>query len=89
MLKPALIIGLILAAAGGLFFWYSRPLSPDKASSPVIRETEERLEELRRIRAIRLDTSVFQDPLFRSLRESDTPSSPVITPGRANPFLSL
>lgn len=82
-----LLIILILVLAGGVLFFY-KDRAPENSENAVNDDDEfkSRLAELQRLRDLHLDTSVFRDKFFQSLRLPEKPSEPAITPGRSNPF---
>lgn len=91
-----IILVVLLLAGGGIFVWrayINAPLSLDEGvTDPAI---EALVANMRQIKDIRLDTSLFSDPVFRQLRAPrsvypDTGTGTLIPPvanvGRENPF---
>lgn len=77
---------LILAATG--LVWY-RSVPADKESIQATGETGVRLTELRRLKTLKLDTSVLRNPFFVSLQlpaEAINIEQSSISSGRVNPF---
>ena len=87
------LIIFLLALGGGGWVWYqSRATSQESAAagpSRDILEIEARMAEIRRLKNITIDTSVFQDPRFRALKDVRATSGPAVAPGRVNPFAPL
>lgn len=78
---------LILAATG--FVWY-RAAPVEDESRPITGEAGVQLTELRRLKTLKLDTSVLRDPFFVSLQfpaEATGVEQGGVSAGRANPFL--
>lgn len=83
-----LILILILIFAATAYIWYSYPRSsPPVAEAIPADELTVRLEELRRLKTIKLDTSIFEDRFFQSLVLPKAPVQPEVKVGRPNPFL--
>ncbi|MDB5225226.1 MAG: hypothetical protein JWL87_178 [Candidatus Adlerbacteria bacterium] len=86
--KNMVVIGIVVVALGALFYFYSSGgsaplLSSDEANgSPV---SQEILATLGNLRTIKLDNSVFSDPLFVSLSDFGVTIPPAAA-GRRNPF---
>ncbi|MBP7770717.1 MAG: hypothetical protein KA066_02285 [Candidatus Pacebacteria bacterium] len=82
------LVAVLAAAVAALFYFYSSggdaPLltSSEDAESPV---SQELLATLGNLRTIRLDNSVFSDPLFMSLSDFGVTIPPAAA-GRRNPF---
>lgn len=93
-----IIFILILGIAGYGFYLYApstiTPAGTDNSSV----ELTQRLSDLRKLKNSRIDTSVFQDPVYKALQYSQetaqfqesnnggTPPPLTSQPGRANPF---
>lgn len=78
---------LILAVTG--FVWY-RSVPVEEESRQITGETGVRLTELRRLKTLKLDTSVLRNPFFVSLQlpsETINIEQSRVSAGRANPFL--
>jgi len=78
---------LALSAAG--FFWYRRleiPAEPGSVSGGDTNRFIRTLAEVRRLRGIDIDTSVFQDRFFQELIPPKEIPRPEAKPGRENPF---
>ena len=86
-----LIIFILLLAGLGYFWYQNAKISPPGEEKAGSSELEIRLSELRRLKDLKLDTTLFQNPLFRKLEAStkEVPSTPasVLKPGRSNPFI--
>jgi len=86
--KNMVIIGIVIAAAGVLYYFYSSDsggallTSSEGTDSPV---SQEILATLGNLRTIRLDNSIFSDPLFMSLSDFGVTIPPAAA-GRRNPF---
>ena len=86
--KNIVVIGVIAAAVAVLYFFYSSSgggatlTSSAEVESPVSREI---LATLGNLRTIKLDNSLFQDPLFLSLSDFGVTIPPAAA-GRRNPF---
>lgn len=90
MNRQLILIVLLIAVLGvGGYFWYVRvPVNPEgSASNVAIAEFQQKLGEMRRLTSIDLDTSILQDPFFRSLKLETATDTVLTTPGRANPFV--
>lgn len=86
--KNMVVVGVLAAAVAALFYFYSSSgggatlTSSAETSSPV---SQEILATLGNLRTIRLDNSLFADPLFVSLSDFGV-SIPPAAAGRRNPF---
>ncbi len=86
--KNMVLIGVLVVAAGLLYYFFTSsgetPLltSSDDGTSPV---SQEILVTLGNLRTIKLDNSIFSDPLFVSLSDFGV-SIPPAAAGRRNPF---
>lgn len=86
--KNMVVIGVLVAAVAALFYFYSSGsggatlTSSDEAGSPVSNEI---LATLGNLRTIKLDNSLFADPLFVSLSDFGVTIPPAAA-GRRNPF---
>lgn len=78
---------LLLAGAGLLLYQGGGTSAPPDGAETAKLET--RLEELRRITQIKFDTSILQDPSFRSLQTSPEIPQSQTEIGRQNPFLPI
>lgn len=86
MSRLIFIIAFVLLLAGAGFIWFHRGTSFVQNTGNTA-ELETRLSDLRRISQIHLDTSILQDPVFRSLQPAPQTPSNEQQPGRTNPFL--
>ena len=89
-----LIVLLVLAVAIGGGVWYFWPVLWPASGGEVqisgsTEESSDALALVRRIEAITLDMSLFDDPDFLSLETVPAPSFDAFTQGRPNPFLRL
>lgn len=86
--KNMVVIGVIAAALAALFYFYSGSgggavlTSSEEVDSPV---SVEILATLGNLRTIKLDNSIFSDPLFVSLSDFGVTIPPAAA-GRRNPF---
>ena len=85
--KNLIMIVVVVAALAALYYFYSSGgqdalLTTEEPDSPV---SQEILATLGNLRTIKLDSSVFQDPLFLSLSDFGV-TIPPATAGRRNPF---
>lgn len=96
MTKRALYLVIILAILSliGLYVWFGGRSSGEKTttkSETAVAASGQRVEKLRRLKGLELDTAVLSDPRFKALlsREELVTPTPVpdVQPGRANPFL--
>lgn len=79
----AIVLILALGITGYLWYGYFEVVPADEAATqnqalPFSRAGN--------FQNIRLDTSIFQDPLFISLQPPQIIPQPDVTPGRINPF---
>ena len=85
--KNIVVIGVLVSAAAVLFYFFSSggssaTVTVTQEESPVSHEI---LATLGNLRTIKLDNSLFQDPLFLSLSDFGV-SIPPAAAGRRNPF---
>lgn len=79
----AVVLLAVLGITGYLWYGYFEAVpAPDDASQ----KQAPRFPGASGFQNIRLDTSIFQDPLFASLQPPQIIPQPDVTPGRANPF---
>jgi hypothetical protein len=86
--KYGVIIGVVVVAALVLWFFYSRGGSGALLTSSADQESpvsQEILATLGNLRTIKLDNSIFSDPLFQSLSDFGVAIPPAAA-GRRNPF---
>lgn len=85
--KNLVVIGVLVAALGLLYYFYSSGSSGEllTAESQVSPVSQGILVTLGNLRTIRLDDSVFRDPLFLSLSDFGVTIPPAAA-GRRNPF---
>lgn len=81
---------ILLLGTGYLWYQYSRTslVSPEKASE----DFEARLAQLRRLKTLKIDVAILEDPFFKSFRsisEVVAPEKVEVKTGRSNPFLPL
>ena len=90
-LQRILVIVLVLMVLGSGYYYYyyqSSAVTPATAeSNPVIAELDARLNEIRPLASIELDTSLFDNAFFRSLKIITATTGPAVIPGRVNPFV--
>lgn len=89
--RHILIIILVLILIGGGYYAYTRRsvILTQTPQAPTNTQYGENVRELRRLKSLSFDTSVFSDPRFRALKEPPPPPVASITFGRENPFLPL
>lgn len=90
LFKNKLVVGLVAAAAiGGLLYWWSgsdsAPVLTEEIESPL---SSDLLLALGNLSTIRLDETIFTDPVFQSLTDFGVTIPPQAT-GRRNPFAPL
>ncbi len=81
-----LIIIFVIIIGATVYFWYQTINTAEIVENPAVVELESRLTELRRLKDIRFDTSIFQDKFFQRLSLPVIPPPPEVTIGRPNPF---
>lgn len=89
-----LAIILTLLSLAMLYLWFGKGSgapAPSENDEEVPTIAEERLELLRRLKDLNLDTSILNDEKFKTLLSQEelvaTPPIQTVTPGRINPFL--
>lgn len=89
--KQRLLIAFfaLILIGGVYFYYYVYTIAPSvEVMNPEIRELDSGLAAIRPLNSVELNTSILDNPFFRSLKPLVTPATPeVITAGRANPFL--
>ncbi len=80
------ILALVVVGAGYFFYQNSQSPSGSETNPQAQIEFQNKLAELQRLRELKLDTSIFQDKFFQSLKLPEKPSEQPLTPGRPNPF---
>ncbi len=92
MRKSTIIVVLVIVAAGIAYFYYEGFPSPDssslQASSDEASVGTQVLDLLNQIRSLKIDTSLFSDPAYLTLRDY-TVQIPPENVGRTNPFAPL
>ena len=83
-----LFIFIAALGVGVYFFLQYQDLLKLKVETPST-ELEAKIVPLRRVRNVTLDTSIFDDPMFKNLKPPELPRLDPIQPGRANPFLPV
>ena len=83
---------LVIVVLGIGYIWYSYySAAPAEEGTAVedlnVQNIEARLAELRRLRDLQLDTSLFREEAFRELQLPVIPKLPAVQIGRVNPFL--
>lgn len=87
-LQRIILILLLLTVVGGGYYYfqiYNAESLPEGRNQAVI-DLDVRLNEIRPIASVEIDTSLFENTFFRSLKTVVATSTPVLTPGRKNPF---
>lgn len=82
-----ILIFVAIIIAGYYGFTYFKGGSADIEENVVLPELKARLEELRRVKTIKLDTSILQDSFFKSLTLPKPIPQPEVKFGRDNPFV--
>ena len=97
--RTLMIIISVVAVAVAIYGFYSYSQSSDNAvtASNADSDSARNLSDIRRLKDLKLDTSIFQNPSYQALQSSPAvtqfvsagSSTPVVTgrPGRPNPFL--
>ena len=82
------ILIVLLILGGGGFLWYQSRQTQNGATSVEEERAriEQRLQELRKLKNLTLDTSVLNDPVFNSLKPIIPSDAAEPTYGRRNPF---
>lgn len=87
--KNMVVIGVIAAVLALLYYFYSSgsssPLLTNAATAGTSPVSQEILATLGNLRTIKLDNSIFSDPLFKSLSDFGVTIPPAAA-GRRNPF---
>lgn len=95
-MKQTIILIIVVLVLGGIgYFWYayvqSTPAEPTTTSADTQTALKQQIANLRRLKDLHLDTSIFQDPFFQQLKASDgsvlAPPEVSQQQGRPNPFL--
>lgn len=69
------------------YLWYGYVAAPaDTGTGEAQASFAKSLAEVRRLKNLDLDTSLFQDRFFLDLEEPQEIPEPEVTPGRGNPF---
>jgi hypothetical protein len=90
------ILLLLVMLGGGYFFFIRTPGSgtvavgavSGAAGGAVSSDEQALIDQLLALRSLRLDETIFSDPLFKSLKDFSEPIPPEPV-GRANPFLPI
>lgn len=87
-MKQAILIFFIFLLLGAVgYLWLKYTPNPGDSNS-VSGQAGIRLIELRRLKTLKLDTSVLRDPFFSSLQiPPETTEQGKVSAGRVNPFL--
>lgn len=79
-----LVFVIILGVMAYMWYGYlALPTDTDGAEQASFTKT---LAEVRRLKNLKLDTSIFQDRFFLDLEEPQEIPQPAVEPGRENPF---
>lgn len=81
------IIFILIMAGGGYYYFqvYNAVPTPEGGST-VVADLDARLTEIRPLASVELDTSLFDNAFFRSLKPLMATTGPSVLPGRLNPF---
>ena len=84
----SILLVVVLAATGYVWFRYIRQPQAETSSDQTSSEESDRLNQYRRLKNFKPDTSILSDPLFQSLTGSrfSSASSSAPVSGRLNPF---
>ena len=83
-----LILVVLIALGGGYYYFQVYNIAPtQEGGSPIIADIDARLNEIRPLASVELDTSIFNNVYFRSLKVITATSGVEVIPGRTNPFL--
>lgn len=86
--RTLLIVLILILLGGGYYYYQVYNIAPTaEGGSQAIAEVDLRLNEIRPLALIQLDTSIFNNPFFHSLRPLAAATSSSVLPGRSNPFL--
>lgn len=80
------LFAVLIGAIG--YIWYFYWQSPEEVVVPDQSFTRS-ITQLNRLRTIDIDTTIFQDPVFKSLEAPPSPIEAEVTPGRLNPFVNF
>lgn len=84
------IILILMLLGGGYYYYQVYSVAPTtEGGSQVIAEADSRLNEIRPLASVQLDTSIFDNPFFHSLRPLTAAASSSVLPGRSNPFVAF
>lgn len=83
----SIIIAMTLLGTAYFLYQYSQSGPALEVLPQTETEFQTRLAELKRLKELRLDTSIFQDQFFRTLEVPEKSAETPLTPGRSNPFL--
>lgn len=92
LFQNILFIVLLVAVAGGVFYWYTSSPADQAALTTLSGIPEvniEFLNLLRTLKTIQFDTAFFQDPLYQSLLDSNVKISTPSERGKVNPFMPV
>ena len=93
ILKTIIALVLVTAAAISGFLWYnsrqSAVVEKDGGLSEKTTEVAEFRAMLGNLKTIKLDTSFFSDPVYKSFVDQNVLISKPVDYGRANPFLPV
>lgn len=91
MSQIILVLLLIIAIVASAFMWYGLPEQDAGSTAPASSVNNSEVAEFRRLLAglktIKLDTSFFNDPAYKSLVDPEVLISRPAAYGRANPFV--
>ena len=94
MERQNILLGImVLALAGTVFIWYRylriAPVTRDETATAIATEFAQSLQESRRLKEIKIDTSILDDSTFQALEAPPEVDTSNLSPGRPNPFLPL
>ena len=84
------VIFILILAVGGYYLYQNSSLSSTPAPTDTAGgsdDVEARLADLRRLKDLKLDTSILQNRFFLSLQSLRTASTSDVRTGRQNPFI--
>ena len=89
-IKRIIIIILIIAALGGGYYYFqvynTTPAIEGSSGNQVVADLDTRLNEIRPLATVELDTAIFGNVFFRALQIATATTGQAVVAGRVNPF---
>lgn len=86
--RTLLIIIILIVLGGGYYYYQVYGIAPTaEGGSPIVIDLDARLNAIRPLASVQLDTSLFNNTFFRSLKVVTATTGQLVIPGRTNPFL--